>query len=320
MKLYTFMPLVLTYLVILKNTELEQETSAIDTEFVFVDDLSSAPIDQRKKSLAPYPLPKSLTMSYAESFTRENTVPFSRNYTKISTIISPEYTSEKLLPLLDLRGYRFNNEEYGGAGGALVRFPLQSQETDYMLGINTFYYYEQASNGANQQLSVGLEFLSKRWELRGNAYVPVGKNTIFFDCLFDDYDGEYWAEYSGVQEVSKSFNAEFGYYLTNQENYLLYFSLLPYYIFGTKNFDTIQGFEAKLQTGYTDYFSLEINYRYDTSFGSSWQGEFSIQIPLYKLTKTRTNSYELSDYQLYQHAKLLEVMPIQQRCRWRTNY
>ncbi len=65
----------------------------------------------------------------------------------------------------------------------------------------------------------------------------------------------------------------------------------------------------------------QFEYRYDFNFRSIWLVEFALQIPIYDLSRRRDKTASgFLDYQIYQPARFIEIIPVNRRDKWTTNF
>jgi hypothetical protein len=275
-----------------------------------------------KKSFNPYPVPKLLSVRHIEGINNQNEpVALATNYTTALMILAPDYRPGAFLPMADLRGHRFDDTTYAANAGFVGRFiPSSSSAFGDILGFNAFYDYRQGGVGYFQQLGLGLEVLGRRWEFRGNAYVPFGAKRRVRQCVFDDYEGDFFFIQDVIESVSYAFNAEVGYYLVNGSDFSLYLAAGPYYIAGDEFTDKKRGGEARIRPQYRDFLALDLSVRYDSIFKTIWQGEIAVNLPLYAIKNQNLRPSGLRDRQIYQPVQRFEVMPVTTRCCYQSNF
>ena len=266
------------------------------------------------------PWPKRLTIRHAVGGQEKNCVPFATNYTTLEIFTAPDYRPGHLFPFLDLRGHRFDNNTYAaniGMGGRYI--PKSGTSFCEILGFNAYYDYRQGSIGYYQQMSAGVEVLGRRWDFRANGYVPFGNKRHIHTCLFDDYEGDYFAIRRNIESISYSFNSEIGYLAVNGKSASFYMAIGPYFIARDCCSNTV-GVEARIRPKYKDYVALDLSTRYDGLFGSIWQLEIIFNLPLYQIPNRNQRPCGLRDWQIYQPVDRFEVMPLSKRTCWETNF
>ena len=181
----------------------------------------------------PYPWPKRITARHVWGYQEKTCIPFATNFTTLDLFIAPDYRPGHLLPFLDLQGHRFDNNTYAANGGVGARFiPSGHSGLCEMLGFNAYYDYRQGNIGYYQQIGAGVEVLGRRWDFRGNVYVPFGNKRHMHACVFNNYVGNYYAIRRDIESVSYSFNGEIGYLAVNGKNFSFYLAVGPYFLVG----------------------------------------------------------------------------------------
>lgn len=95
------------------------------------------------------------------------------------------------MPFLDLRGHVFNDGKLAGNIGLGARSVIP--KINHFLGVYCYYDVRQDNHGLTvNQLSPGIELISKRMEYRMNGYFPVGNNkSRRFNYAFDRFNGHH---------------------------------------------------------------------------------------------------------------------------------
>ena len=149
-------------------------------------------------------------------------------------LFAPVYLNGNFMPMLDLRGHHLHNDEYAGNVGLIGRY--MSDSKCRVFGLNAYYDFRQGCLGNYNQVGGGLEILGRRWDFHLNGYFPLGKHEHNLGCIFDDYEGDYYAIFNKKEFSFWGGNAELGYYPVKSKNFLLYLSAGPYLISGKENF------------------------------------------------------------------------------------
>jgi len=266
----------------------------------------------------PRPFVKWIQVDHIEGW--NGTICNSTNYTTVAMAIAPGYQLGSFLPMLELRGHRFDaHNKYAANAGFVGRYvPMNFNQ---ILGFNVFYDWRQGKMGNYSQLGGGVEVLSKFWEFRANAYAPIGDKMRVQTCRFDEYVGGYVIENRKIEFVSYGFNAEFGLYLANTRLFSLYLGGGPYYLSGKIN-QKATGGTLRLRPQFKDYFAMNLSFRHDNIIGTVYQAEIIVNIPLYELfsKKGQRGPGGMYNRQVYQRVERFEMMPLCKNCCWKTNF
>jgi hypothetical protein len=262
--------------------------------------------------------PKRITLRHVEGWGEG--VSFGTDYSTVAMMIAPDYRVGRVMPIIDLRGHRFDNNTYAANIGIAGRYIPSSNTFCQILGLNLFYDWREGKLGSFQQIGVGLEVLGKRWDLRANGYAPISVKKRKMKCVFDDYEGGYYAIHRRCEFTSYGYNAEVGYYIVRGKDFLLYAAGGPYYLV-RKCHDRTGGGEFRIRPQYKDYLAVDVSVSHDNVFGTVYQAQVILYLPLYQLSK-RINKRpcNISDQQIYQPIERFEIMPLGRRSCWQTNF
>lgn len=262
-------------------------------------------------------LPKRITLSHNDGSRDKKRT----DYSTLALLFASEYRLGHFMPLVDIRGHRFDNDRYAanvGVGGRYVPDPDSFCE---LLGVNAYYDYRQGSKGNYHQLGVGLEILGKRWDFRANGYIPVGHKKITTKCVFDDYIGNFRATQRECEFTSYSYNAEVGYLIVRSNTFLFYAAAGPYYL-SKKSSNRSRGGTARIRPQYKDYIALDLSVSYDKVFKTVYEAAVIVYLPLYQISskKSRHAPCGITDRQVYQPIERFEIMPLGKSCCWKANF
>ena len=109
------------------------------------------------------------------SYTSERGLGINSGYTTLGLFaaIKDNYFADFRFHLLDNGKYAFN---IGGGARYL--------SNSYILGANIYYDYRETSYKNYHQLGLGLEFLGCSYDIRANAYIPLGSTRSSSDTCF----------------------------------------------------------------------------------------------------------------------------------------
>jgi hypothetical protein len=294
-----------------------QQVQFIEPEIKETPNPSPAPVKKLPPKHPSSSFVKRLSLSHSEG--EGQGFAYTTNYTTFAALLGPDYANGHILPLLDVRVHRFNDNSYAGNAGLILRF--LPKNFCQVLGLNMYYDYRQGFKRPHNQVGIGLEILSGRWDFRANAYAPIGSLKQTSCCLFDNYEGGYYIFNRRTESSFYSYNAEFGWLAVKSNPFLLYWATGPYYLSGKFN-DRAAGWQMRLRPQINDYFAVDLKVSYDPLFKTVFQMQFFVTIPLYQLgsSKNRKGPCGMTDRQMYQPVERFEVPPIKRRSCWKWNY
>lgn len=248
-----------------------------------------------KDTYNPYPIPKRIALSHTEGY-GEREKEYRTNYSFLEILLAGDAKPGIFLPMIDLRGYRFDNAKYALSVGFMGRYIPEPNTFCELLGANVYYDYAPGTCGFNNQLGGGLEILGKRWDIRANFYAPLGDNKN--DCLcckHPCFNG--WFAYA--------FNAEVGYLAVRSKSFLLYTAIGPYYITASECEERKRGVMLRVVPQYKDYLALNLKFSYDPVFRAIFQAELIISLPLYQINVPEKAPCGITNRQIYQRVERL---------------
>src|SRR5581483_5442781 len=78
-------------------------------------------------------------------------------------------------------------------------------------GLNAYYDYRKTHRTHYNQVGIGAETLGRRWDLRVNGYIPVGKKiTCPFDTEFNGFSGNQMLISQRYEFAMRGANADIG--------------------------------------------------------------------------------------------------------------
>jgi len=262
--------------------------------------------------------PKRITIRHVEGWGEG--ISFGTDYSTLAMLWAPDYRVGRIMPMVDLRGHRFDNNTYAANIGFAGRYVPTPNTFCQILGFNVFWDWRQGRLGSYQQMGAGLEVLGKRWDLRANVYAPIAVKKRKITCSFDGYAGGYYAIHRTCEYTNYGFNAEIGNYVVRGKSFFLYAATGPYYLV-RKCHDKTLGGEFRLRPQYKDYFALDLSVSHDNVFGTVYQAQIILYMPLYQISKyLNKRPCNLSDQQIYQPIERFEIMPLGRRSCWQRNF
>ena len=280
--------------------------------------LTFAPRTQTETHGKSFFLPKRITISHVVGTGQG--IGFGTDYSTVDVLFASIYRPGRFVPMIDLRGHRFDDNTYAANVGLIVRYIPEPNTFCQMLGFNMYYDYRQGVKGHYNQLGLGIEALGKRVDFRGNAYLPISKMKHVTNCTFDQYIGDYYIHYRSEESVAYGFNAEVGYLIVRSDRFLLYSAAGPYYLSKKNNMNT-QGWEFRLRPQYKDYLAVDLELSYDPLFNWIFQGRFILSLPLYQIAcKKNEAPCGLTNRQIYQPIERFEIIPLRRRCCVDSNF
>ncbi len=261
--------------------------------------------------------PKLLTLSHNQGWGHKiNTL---WGYSTFAVLFAPDYRLGHFLPMVDLRGHRFDNNTFAANLGVATRYIPECDTFCELLGVNLFYDYRHGHQGNFNQIGLGLEVLGKNWDFRANGYVPLYRLIRHETRVWDCFEGGFVAKRKKYEYTSYGYNLEIGYYLLQRKDFFLYAAAGPYYL-ARRSFQNTTGGEIRLRPQYKNYLALDLKYSYDPAFKSVFQATVILYLPLYQIARQNTAPCRITDRQVYQPIERFEIMPLGKRCCWRANW
>lgn len=257
--------------------------------------IKSDPLPADRYVYNPYPIPKRLALSHTEGC-GEREKEYRTNYSLLEILFAGDAKLGTFLPMIDLRGYRFDNAKYALSIGFMGRYIPEPNTFCELLGVNVYYDYAPGTCGYNNQLGGGLEILGKRWDIRANIYAPLGDNGNSCVCC-DHTCINGWFAYA--------FNAEVGYLAVRSKSFLLYTAIGPYYITASECEERKRGVMLRVVPQYKDYLALNLKLSYDPIFKAIFQAEIIISLPLYQIRVPEKGPCGITNRQIYQRVERL---------------
>lgn len=268
-----------------------EEIPYVPAESQFYFSQSTYPTQCVPESYTLFLAPKRIALSHTEGY-GEDIKRYRSNYSFAEVLFAPQSSPGCFLPMLDIRGYRFDNRKYALAVGFIGRYVPDCDDCFCrMLGFNIYYDYAPNTRGYHNQLGGGVEILGSRWDIRGNFYVPFGERQRC--CHKDCVNG--WLAYT--------YNAEIGYLIADCGPFFLYSALGPYYIISCECKERQRGGMLRIVPQYKDYLALNLKFSYDSFFKAIFQAELIISLPLYQLRVPERNPCGLTNRQIYQRVE-----------------
>lgn len=265
-------------------------------------------------------LPKRVTLKHVNGFGNNvNNFGLATNYSTLALLFASEYQLGHFMPMLDIRGYLFDKGFYAASVGVATRYIPKRNSFCELLGMNLYYDWRQGFGTSFNQIGVGLEVLSRRWDLRANAYIPIGNFKHRVNHKFDGYIGPYKYNHSVCKFTNYGFNLEAGYLAVNQKNFLFYAATGPYY-FSRKSWNKTFGWELRVRPQFRDYLALDLSGSYDHVFQWLFQVTAILYLPLYHISGKNQRPCGITDRQIYQPIERFEVMPLGRRDRYHYNW
>ena len=293
----------------LSNNLLNHSWTGIDTSSL--QSYEEDPISSSYASL------KRASIRYVEG--SDNHVIYGTDYGSIDLLFAPDCKPDHMVPMIDLRAHRLNDNTYAANIGIVGRY--SSTTKPYIYGVNAYYDFRQGAFGNYNGLGLGFEMLGEKWDFRANGYFPLGTNNHHGTHTFDDYFGPYFATERRSLIACFGANAEIGYTAPIKKEGLVYLALGPYYFAGAEGYQ-VGGGELRIRPQYKDILALDILGSYDSRSGANGQIQLILSLPLYNIgsQKERNSDCKYGKRTFYKPVERFEVMQLGRRSRWRSNF
>lgn len=230
---------------------------------------------------------------------------YKEGYSSLDSFLTLPNRKSCFLPFLDLRGHIFNDGKWAANAGIGLRY--LSKHLGEVFGINAFYDYRLTHKRPYNQFSMGLEALGRRWDVRANGYLVVGKKqTHPFDFEFSLHSFHLTAKRDYAMSGA---DGEIGYHFPKVHCLDFYSAAGPYYYTSEKADDHTTGGRYRLLITCCTYLSLEGIVSYDHLFGWIGQGAIAFNFPFGSRKQVRPNELTLEKrlFQPVQHNEIIVV-------------
>lgn len=237
-----------------------------------------------------------------------------KGYTSVNLFFASSKEYYSLHPFLDLRGHLFNDGQPAFNVGAGARG--FSSNTNMVFGGNVYYDYRKTGHLTYNQIGMGVEALGRRWEVRANGYVYVGRNrSSTYNLEFVRFRGHSIYVADRFQYSLPGMDTEVGYHAPSLKFFDYYVGIGPYYFHPRKGDQAIGG-KIRFTANISEYFSVEGRVAYDPHFHWTGQGVLTLTIPFGpKLSAERKCPVACSQIRtinerLVQPVSRLEMIPV----------
>jgi hypothetical protein len=207
----------------------------------------------------------------------------------------PLWQDEDTLLFGSFRARLDDNDSREGNFGIALR---QMQNSGWNLGGYSYFDHRRSpyGNGFNQ-ITLGAEALSFDWDLRANAYLPIGRTSHIEDSLGKtDFSGSTIVYRAGEERAMQGYDAEIGWRVPMfEENAGQQLRLYAGgYRFTDDKADTVQGPRGRLDLTFDSVpflwegsrLSLGAEVQHDSPRGTQSFGLFRLRIPLQSFDET----------------------------------
>lgn len=240
-------------------------------------------------------------------------VGYNHGYATIEALLFSSI-SENWLSFIDLRMHNFFNNKQAFNAGIGVR--KISDTFCNVVGINFYYDFRNAHHSHFNQVGMGLEMLSRRWSLRLNGYLPVGKTKGLICSHAKEFD-EFFISRKNFDVALKGISFE-GEVLINKlcSSTAAYAFGGPYFYNGETCRDVIGG-KAGIRVKFKQLLSITLSGTYDSVFNARMQGLIALTFPF---GKTNEIHCTLPGKIAKQGVQRNEIIVLDKFCKWKWNY
>lgn len=202
------------------------------------------------------------------------------SYGTLGLVFAPLIPRDDYYPFLDLKGHYVKDGLWGANIGCGLRW--RDCMTGFIFGSNFYYDYRKTHISNLHQVGFGLEFFTNCFELRGNAYFPVGNNHHHRFYYFNEYSGDYFVNCFQTEIAQKGFDVELGHIFWTCRSLSVYAGIAGYYFTDTKRESHHRkrwGEKARVSFNWGTLINLQAIYYHDPIQDSFGQGIVTINIP-----------------------------------------
>lgn len=240
-------------------------------------------------------------------------ISYDQGYSTLEGLFFPIRRLPNIWPFIDLRGHRFDNNDYAANGGVGVRY--YSEKKKAILGLNAYCDY-RADYGNRlhfTQFGVGAEILAHSLDFRINGYIPTTKSQVIQTCVFDNYVGGYYMIEKKREKSLLGADAEIGGFLFYRRYLELYSAGGGYYYE-----DICQKFiGGRFRINLRIFRTLTCDYimTYDPVYRTKIQGQVGLSYRFGVPEKKWRTSQRLTEPVIRN-----EIIVLSKYCDWKTNF
>lgn len=228
----------------------------------------------------------STTSRIAVKHIEERGIGYDKGYSSLDGYLMPNW-DRKFLPFANARGHIFNDGKWASNIGIGGRF---APHDNWVYGLNTYYDFRSATTLRGHQMGVGLEALSRLFDLRINGYVPIAIKHRASPFRFNKFiknpfgAGSFVRLKRNVVMDFASIFGEIGFSLIPEISPIdLYFACGPYYL-AQEKFSSVKcggtwGAHGRLAMRILDGIEVAVKSSYDKEFHGIIQGYVSLGYP-----------------------------------------
>lgn len=239
-------------------------------------------------------------------------VGYNHGYTTIEGLSFPAQDSTYIWPLIDVRGHRFDNNEYAANGG--LGFRYYAPEPQVIFGFNSYIDYR--TNHFHKfhfsQVGAGVEILNPYVDVRINGYLPLKKWERVRKCTFRNSSGKFFISRKKVKAALEGGDLEIGNALFHNDDIELYGAVGTYLY--ADHCQNLWGGRYRVHLSVYTHFFVDALITHDPVFGIRGQGQVGVNIPLGCSGKKSWMQRRLT-----QPVQRHEIIVLHKYCRWRTN-
>jgi len=224
------------------------------------------------------------------------------------------FREDKLILFADAKWSNLEKKADDVTFGVGARFCFPRSKA--VLGLNTYFDYLDTEKGNFRQAGAGFELLSYKYDIRANAYFPVGKKEAWKERTYDDYVGEFIVICKRKQKSLKGYDAEIGRRFCLPCGFFLYPALGGYYFDGCCN--GTYGGMARIAIGWRENVNLEGEIYHDKIHGTIGELRLTASVALNRLLNLFDSHYCWNP--IRQFVRRRDYIVTDQCCRYETNY
>ena len=147
-----------------------------------------------------------------------------------------------------------------------------------IFGVNVYYDTRHLVGTTLQQIGVGFELLGKCWDIRGNGYIPIGKQQALVGSSLEDFSPPFFVVRDDFKSAMWGLDVEVGKYFCSGCCGYLYGAIGPYF-YDSLCCNSIVGGIGRLSAELTCGLSVDFFVSYDEFFGTKVQGQVTLAFP-----------------------------------------